>query len=144
VRYQVGREPGSGPAQLTCPNTDTDHSDQSVPVLFVPLFLEGLVHRGRDGAPLPHYPGQQPADQRIRPLPALRGILYAGHRGRGLVVLYSHKIKGTSHGRLVPHRRQPVSQSRHQPQLLLTVTENRGPRRHGRSNCQALTVKRQL
>ena len=29
------------PAQLTCPNTDTDHSDQSVPVLFAPLFLEG-------------------------------------------------------------------------------------------------------
>jgi hypothetical protein len=25
---------------LTCPNTDTDHSDQSVPVLFAPLFLE--------------------------------------------------------------------------------------------------------
>jgi hypothetical protein len=39
--YQVGREPGIGPAQLTCPNTDTDHSDQSVPVLFAPLFLEG-------------------------------------------------------------------------------------------------------
>ena len=37
-----GREPGIGPAQLTCPNTDTDHSDQSVPVLFAPLFLEGL------------------------------------------------------------------------------------------------------
>jgi hypothetical protein len=35
------REPGIGPAQLTCPNTDTDHSDQSVPVLFGPLFLEG-------------------------------------------------------------------------------------------------------
>ena len=32
------------PAQLTCPNTDTDHSDQRVPVLFAPLFLEG-----RDG-----------------------------------------------------------------------------------------------
>jgi hypothetical protein len=30
-----------GPAQLTCPNPDTDHSDQSVPVLFAPLFLEG-------------------------------------------------------------------------------------------------------
>jgi len=39
----VGREPGIGPAQLTCPNTDTDHSDQSVPVLFAPLFLEGLA-----------------------------------------------------------------------------------------------------
>ena len=35
------REPGIRPAQLTCPNTDTDHSDQSVPVLFAPLFLEG-------------------------------------------------------------------------------------------------------
>ena len=30
----------SGPAQLTCPDTDTDHSDQSVPVFVVPLFLE--------------------------------------------------------------------------------------------------------
>jgi hypothetical protein len=38
----VGREPGIGPAELTCPNTDTDHSDQSVPVLFAPLLLEGL------------------------------------------------------------------------------------------------------
>ena len=40
----MGREPGIGPAQLTCPNTDTDHSDQSVPVLFALLFLEGRVH----------------------------------------------------------------------------------------------------
>jgi hypothetical protein len=39
----MGREPGIGPAQLTCPNTDTDHGDQSVPVLFAPLFLEGRV-----------------------------------------------------------------------------------------------------
>ena len=30
-----------GSAQLTCPNTDADHSDQSVPVLFAPPFLEG-------------------------------------------------------------------------------------------------------
>ena len=37
------REPGIGPAQLTCPNTDTDHSDQSVPVLFTPLFLEVVL-----------------------------------------------------------------------------------------------------
>ena len=26
----MGREPGIGPAQLTCPNIDTDHSDQGV------------------------------------------------------------------------------------------------------------------
>ena len=51
----MGREPGIGPAQLTCPNTDTDHSDQSVPVLFAPLFLEGRpapghpLYRGRGG-----------------------------------------------------------------------------------------------
>ena len=32
-----------GPAQLTCPATDTDHSDQNLPVLFAPLFLEGLT-----------------------------------------------------------------------------------------------------
>ena len=37
----MGRESGIGPAQLTCPNTGTDHSDQCVPVLFAPLFLEG-------------------------------------------------------------------------------------------------------
>jgi hypothetical protein len=43
----VGREPGSGPAQLTCPNTDTDQGDQGVPVLFAPLFLEGPYHNKR-------------------------------------------------------------------------------------------------
>ena len=37
----MGREPGICPAQLTCPNTDTDHSDQGVPVLLALLFLEG-------------------------------------------------------------------------------------------------------
>src|SRR5467141_3009459 len=47
MSYQVGRGPGIGPAQLTCPNTDTDHSDQSVPVLFAPLFLEGPILPGR-------------------------------------------------------------------------------------------------
>jgi hypothetical protein len=31
---------------LTCPNTDTDDSSQSVPVLFAPLFLESR-HGGR-------------------------------------------------------------------------------------------------
>ena len=35
------------PGQLTCPNTHTDHSDQSVPVLFAPLFLEGPVRARR-------------------------------------------------------------------------------------------------
>ena len=39
----MGRKPGIGTAQLTCLNTDTDHSDQTVPVLFAPLFLEGLL-----------------------------------------------------------------------------------------------------
>ena len=68
-----------------------------------------VVHCGRQGAPLLHRPGQQPSDQRICPLPAFCGILYAGHRGRGLVVLYFHKIKGTSHGRLACHNPQPVS-----------------------------------
>ena len=43
VRYQAGREPSIGPAQLTCPNTGTGHSDQSMPVLFALLFLEGLL-----------------------------------------------------------------------------------------------------
>jgi hypothetical protein len=43
MRYQVGRDPGIGPAQLTCPNTDTDHSDQSLPVLSTQLFLEDGV-----------------------------------------------------------------------------------------------------
>jgi hypothetical protein len=46
VRYQVGREPGIGPTQLTCPNTDTDHTDQTLPVLSAPLFLEGRVCGG--------------------------------------------------------------------------------------------------
>ena len=45
----MGREPGIGPARLTCQNTDTDHSDQSVPVLFAPLFLEGRI----EDIPLP-------------------------------------------------------------------------------------------
>jgi hypothetical protein len=58
VRYQVGREPGIGPAELTCPNTDTDHSDQSVPVLFAPLLLEGRITR--DGGQHGH---GVPADQ---------------------------------------------------------------------------------
>ena len=53
VRYQVGREPSIGPAQLTCPNTDTDHSDQSVPVLFAPLFLEGREHPAQAAGALP-------------------------------------------------------------------------------------------
>ena len=26
---------------VDCPDTDTDHSNQSVPVLFAPLFLDG-------------------------------------------------------------------------------------------------------
>ena len=39
----MGREPGIDPTQLTCPNTDTHHIDQTLPVLFAPLFLEGLV-----------------------------------------------------------------------------------------------------
>ena len=43
----MGREPGIGPAQLTCPNTDTDRSDQSVPVLFAPLFLEAGAGHNR-------------------------------------------------------------------------------------------------
>ena len=49
VRYQVGREPGIRPTQLTCPNTDTDHTDQTLPVLFARLFLEGRRRPG--GAP---------------------------------------------------------------------------------------------
>jgi hypothetical protein len=45
---------------LTCPNTDTDHSDQSVRYFFAPLFLEGREQRlatgggygaGADGSP---------------------------------------------------------------------------------------------
>ena len=44
----MGREPGIRPTQLTCPNTNTDYSDQSVPVLFVPLFLEGRDCPGID------------------------------------------------------------------------------------------------
>jgi hypothetical protein len=59
---------------LTCPNTDTDHSDQGVPVFFVPLFLEGriLLSRRRripGGGPATFLePGQLTAATR-RPVP---------------------------------------------------------------------------
>ena len=66
----MGREPGICPAQLTCPNTDTDHSDQGVPVLFALLFLEGRVPRsglnGRAGrraafsSQIRSFPGRPP------------------------------------------------------------------------------------
>src|SRR5437016_2948094 len=56
MSYQVGREPGIGPARLTCPKTDTDHSDQSVPVLFAPLFLEGRITTARSTSATPTGP----------------------------------------------------------------------------------------
>jgi hypothetical protein len=66
VRYQVGRERGSGPAQLTCPNTDTDHSGQSVPVLFAPLFLKGRPPpKGKAAVVRPAH-GQSPQSARAR------------------------------------------------------------------------------
>ena len=43
-----------------------------------------VIQRRRDAAPLPHHPAQHPADQAIRSFPALGGIFYAGHCGRGL------------------------------------------------------------
>lgn len=33
----MGREPGIGPAQLTCPDADTDDGDQTVQVVFASL-----------------------------------------------------------------------------------------------------------
>ena len=42
VLVDLAGSPEERAAQLTCPDTDTDHSDQTVPVLFAPLFLEGL------------------------------------------------------------------------------------------------------
>ena len=68
----MGREPGIGPAQLTCPNTDTDHSDQSVPVLFAPLFLEGRNRRWPDMDNLAAEPG----------MPGPAAIIRIGTAGR--------------------------------------------------------------
>ena len=42
-----GTRASSGPAQLTCPNTDTDHSDQSVPVLFAQIKSHRPPRGGR-------------------------------------------------------------------------------------------------
>ena len=69
----MGREPGIGPAQLTCPNTDTDHSEQTVPVLFAPLFFVGraVPQGGADPAEIPRWveEGRQRAvPARQRPL----------------------------------------------------------------------------
>ena len=52
----MGQEPGIGPAQLTCPDTDADHSDQSVPVLFVPLLLEVIFYPSGQGRLAPTHP----------------------------------------------------------------------------------------
>ena len=75
-----------------------------------------VIQRRRDAAPLPHHPAQHPPDQRIRSLPALRGIFYAGHCGRGRCLVFSQN-PGTSHGRPALHarpaRRQPPAPVTH-------------------------------
>src|SRR5215472_9274617 len=45
VGWPIYRVRAALPPRLTCPKTDTDHSDQGVPVLFAPLFLEGRFIR---------------------------------------------------------------------------------------------------
>ena len=60
------------PAQLTCPDTDTDHSDQSVPVLFAPLFLKG-----------PHPPTEDDRTQALNLLPADR---WAGRTAQRVLI----------------------------------------------------------
>jgi len=57
----------------------------------LPRQRPDVVHR-RPGAAPPHHPAQHRADQRVRSLPALRGIFYAGHRGRG-GLLFSHESR---------------------------------------------------
>ena len=76
-----------------------------------------VIQRRRDAAPLPHHPAQHPADQRIRSLPALGGIFYAGHCGRGRL-LFFHKIqeRATAAPRCTPASRNPAGtadRSRH-------------------------------
>ncbi len=72
-----------------------------------------VIQRRRDAAPLPHHPAQHPADQAIRSLPALRGIFYAGHCGRGHL-LFFHKIqeRATAAPRCTPASRGPAGNSR--------------------------------
>ena len=70
----------------------------------LPRQRPDVIQRRRDGAPLPHDPAQQVADQRVCSLAALGGIIYAGHRGRGRV-LFSHKSRNVPRPRRIarPH-----------------------------------------
>ena len=97
-----------------------------------------VIQRRRDGAPLPHDPSQQPADQRVCSLAALGGILYAGHRGRGRL-LFSHKIQerataASSYTRVTCACREPATH-----RYIIRM-----PGRHGTSIPRALKVKQQL
>jgi hypothetical protein len=120
VRYQVGREPGIDPTQLTCPNTDTDHTDQTLPVLFAPLFLEGRdreggEYRGGDGGDLAGEVARHGGMGPLRPpLPACRPA-------RRL----------PSHGRPAPRARVAAA---HRPDLSAAATRPAGsrPRRRRR------------
>ena len=84
----MGRDPGIGSRQLICPNTDTDHSDQSVPVPFAPLFLEGRdpgTGRGRSAVRASARAGRAALRGRVR------GIGPAGVRGRTAELPAGHR-----------------------------------------------------
>jgi len=80
-----------------------------------------VVQRRRDAAALPHHPAQHHADQAIRSFPALRGIFYAGHRGRGRI-LFSHKNqeRATAAPRYTPASPCPGRNSRQPPSRTVT------------------------
>lgn len=108
----------------------------------VPPQRPDVVQRCRDSAAPPHHPAQQAADQRVRSLVTGRGILYAGHRGRGLV-LFCHENRNeprppsitlqSACAPIATSARAATQRRRHSPLS-----------RHGRAVRQALTVKRQL
>ena len=80
-----------------------------------------VIQRRRDAAPLPHHPAQHPADQAICSLPALGGIFYAGHCGRGRL-LFFHKIqeRATAAPHCTPASRGPAGNSRPTPSRTVT------------------------
>ena len=99
-----------------------------------------VIHRGRNSAPPAHDPLQQTPDQRIRSLAVLSGIFYAGHCGRGLVVLFSHKIqeRATTVSRYTAALPATASRSRH------ALSYEPHARQSQTIATQALNVKQQL
>ena len=94
----------------------------------LPRQRPDVVHGNHDAALLPHHPAQHRADQRVRFLPALRGIFYAGHRGRG-GLLFSHKTqeRATAAPRYALIPAVTAARDRHSPsrQPLIGTSRNR-------------------